>query len=133
MRPQLAPSVGNSSNKSHRRYARAWVDPIPSDLPFLEALVVPNHSIGLSEFIFMSSNPANHSIKDQFLHWSQGWRRSKRNGPDRWPNYANMKTNYCRRMNACEPVWKLTGVKTSEGLSILHPQLSRIRVKSPSS
>ena len=36
-------------------------------------------------------------------------------------------------MNACELVWKLTGVKTREGLSILHPQLSRIRVKSPSS
>ena len=36
-------------------------------------------------------------------------------------------------MNACEPVWRQTGVKTCEGLSILHPQLSQIRVKSPSS
>ena len=36
-------------------------------------------------------------------------------------------------MNACEPVWRLTGVKTREGLSILHPQLGQIRVKSPSS
>ena len=36
-------------------------------------------------------------------------------------------------MNACEPVWRLTGVKTRKGLSILHPQLSQIRVKIPSS
>ena len=53
--------------------------------------------------------------------------------PDIWPNYASTQTVCSRRINAYEPVWTLTGVKTRGGLSILHPQLSRIRVKSPSS
>ena len=47
------------SKKSHRRYARAWVHPIPSDLPFPEALVIPYHSTEPSEFIAMSRNPVN--------------------------------------------------------------------------
>ena len=59
------------SKKSHRRYARACVHPIPSDLPFPEALVVPDHSTRPLEFIALSSNPANQPIKDQFLHWGQ--------------------------------------------------------------
>ena len=60
-----------SIKKSHRRYARAWVYPIPSDLPFPEALVIPNHSTEPLEFIVMSSNPANQPIEDQFLRWRQ--------------------------------------------------------------
>ena len=59
------------SKKSHRRYARAWVHPIPSDLPFIKALVIPDHSTEPSEFIVISSNPANQPIEDQFLRWRQ--------------------------------------------------------------
>ena len=58
-------------NKSQRRYARAWVHLIPSDLFLPESLVVPGHPTGLSEVITMSSNPANQPIKDQFLRWHQ--------------------------------------------------------------
>ena len=50
---------------------RAWVQSIPSDLPFLESLVVPDHSTESSEFIAMSSNPVNQPIEDQFLRWRQ--------------------------------------------------------------
>ena len=50
---------------------RAWVHPMPSDLPFLEALVVPNHSTVPLKFIAMSSNPANQPIEDQVLRWRQ--------------------------------------------------------------
>ena len=121
------------SKKSHRRYAKAWVHPIPSDLPFAKALVIPDHSIEPSKFIAMSSNPVNQHIEDQFLPGAKRWKRSKRSRPDRWPNYTNTRTTYSRRMNACELVWRLIGVKTREGLSILHPQLLQIRVKSPSS
>ena len=53
--------------------------------------------------------------------------------PDRWPNYANTQTACRRRINACKPVWRLTRVKNRDGLSILDPQLSQIRIKSPSS
>ena len=60
-----------ASKKSHRRYARACVHPILSDLPFPEALVVPDHSTESSEFIAISSNPANQPIEDQFLYWCQ--------------------------------------------------------------
>ena len=59
------------SRKSQRRYARAWVHPLPSDLPLPEVLVVPAHPTRQSEFIAMSSNPANPPIEDQFLRWRQ--------------------------------------------------------------
>ena len=59
------------SRKSQRRYARAWVHPLPSNLPVPEVLVVPVHPNEPSEFIVMSSNPANPPIKDQFLRWCQ--------------------------------------------------------------
>ena len=45
--------------------------PIQSDFPFPEALVVPDHSIGPSDFIAMSNNLANQPIKDRFLYWRQ--------------------------------------------------------------
>ena len=61
----------HQAKKSHRRYARAWVHPIPSDLPFPEALVIPDHSTEPSKFIAMSSNPANQPIEYQFLRWRQ--------------------------------------------------------------
>ena len=53
--------------KSQRRYTRAWVHPLPSDLSSPESLVVPDHPTGSLEFITMSSNPANQLIEDQFL------------------------------------------------------------------
>ena len=56
------------SRKSQRRYARAWIHPLPSDLPLPEVLVVPINPTGPSKFIAMSTNPANHPIEDQFLH-----------------------------------------------------------------
>ena len=59
------------TKKSQRRYARAWVHPLPSDLSFPESLVVPGHPTGPSEVITMSSNPANQPIEDQFLRWHQ--------------------------------------------------------------
>ena len=48
------------------------VHPLPSDLPLPEVLVVPIHPTGPSEFIAMSSNPANQPIEDQFLRWRSG-------------------------------------------------------------
>ena len=59
------------SKKSLRRYARAWVHPLPSDLSLPESLVVPGHPTRSSEVITMSSNPANQPIEDQFLRWRQ--------------------------------------------------------------
>ena len=59
------------SKKSQRRYARAWVHPLPGDLLISEALAIPEHTIGLSEHITMSSNPINPPIEDQFLRWRQ--------------------------------------------------------------
>ena len=59
------------SKKSQRRYARAWVHLLPSDLSLLESLVVPDHPTRPLEFITMSSNPVNHPIEDQFLRWRQ--------------------------------------------------------------
>ena len=59
------------SKKSQRRYARAWVHPLPGDLPISKALAIPKHPIGLSEFNAMTSNPANLAPKDQFLLWRQ--------------------------------------------------------------
>ena len=50
---------------------RAWVHPLPSDLPLPKVLVVPVYPAGPSEFISMSSNPANQPIEDQFLRWRQ--------------------------------------------------------------
>ena len=47
------------NRKSQKRYARAWVHPLPSDLSLPEVLVVSVHPTGLSEFIVMSSNPVN--------------------------------------------------------------------------
>ena len=59
------------SKKSQRRYARAWLHPLPGDLPISEALAVLEHPTGPSELIAMSSNPANPPIEDQFLRWRQ--------------------------------------------------------------
>ena len=59
------------NKKSQRRYARAWVHPLPGDLPLHEVLVVPAHPIGPPESVTMSSNPANQPIEDPFLRWRQ--------------------------------------------------------------
>ena len=59
------------SRKSQRRYARAWVHPLPSDLPLHEVLVVPAHPTGPSKFVTMSSNPVNQPIEDSFLRRRQ--------------------------------------------------------------
>ena len=59
------------SKKSQRRYARAWVHPLPGDLPISEALAILEHPTGPSELTVMSSNPTNHPPEDQFLLWRQ--------------------------------------------------------------
>ena len=59
------------SKKSQRRYARAWVHPIPGYLPISEALTILEHPTGPSELIAMTSNPVNPPIEDQFLRWRQ--------------------------------------------------------------
>ena len=59
------------SKKSQRRYARAWVHPLPGDLPISKALVIPKHPTGPSEFNAMTSNPANLAPEDQSLLWHQ--------------------------------------------------------------
>ena len=60
-----------TSKKSQRRYARAWVHPLPGALPIYKVLVVPKHPTGPSEFSNMTSNPANLAPEDQFLLWRQ--------------------------------------------------------------
>ena len=60
-----------SSKKSQRRYARAWVHPLPGDFPISEALAILEHPTRPSEPIAMSNNPVNPPIEDQFLHWRQ--------------------------------------------------------------
>ena len=59
------------SKKAHQRFARAWLHPLSSDLPSLEALLVPNQQTGPSDFVIMTSNLTNQSIEDQFLYWRQ--------------------------------------------------------------
>ena len=59
------------SKKSQRRYARAWVHPLPGDPPICKALTIPKHPIGPSEFSTMTRNPANLAPEDQFLLWRQ--------------------------------------------------------------
>ena len=59
------------SKKSQRRYARAWVHLLPSDLLLHEVLVVPAHPTGSSESVTMSSNLANQPIENLFLRWRQ--------------------------------------------------------------
>ena len=59
------------SRKAQRRYVRAWVHPLPSNLPICKALAIPKHPPRPSEFITMTSNPANLAPEDQFLLWRQ--------------------------------------------------------------
>ena len=58
------------SKKSQRRFARAWVHPLPGDIPISEALAIPKHPIEPSEFTAITSNVANQP-EDQFLLWRQ--------------------------------------------------------------
>ena len=59
------------SKKAQRWYARAWVHPLPGNLPIYKALAIPKHPLGPSEFTTMTSNPANLAPEDQFLLWRQ--------------------------------------------------------------
>ena len=59
------------SKKSQRRYARAWVHPLPGDLSIYKALVIPKHPTGPSEFNATTSNPGNLAPEDQSLLWRQ--------------------------------------------------------------
>ena len=57
------------SNKSQRRYARAWVHPLLSDLPISKDSAIPKHPAMSSEFTAMTTNPANLTSEDQLLPW----------------------------------------------------------------
>ena len=59
------------SKKSHRRYARASVHPLPGDLQISEALAILKHPTGPLKLTAMSSNPVNPPIEDLFLRWRQ--------------------------------------------------------------
>ena len=59
------------SKKTHRRFMRAWLHPLSSDRLSPEALVVPDQPIRPLDSSVMTSNPANSSLEDQFLHWRQ--------------------------------------------------------------
>ena len=59
------------SKKAHQRFARAWLHPFSNGFPSPKALVVPDHSTGLSGFVTMTKNPVNQSLEDQFLRWRQ--------------------------------------------------------------
>ena len=59
------------SKKSQRRYARAWVHPLPGDPPTCKALAIPKHPFRPSEFSTMTSNLVNPAPEDQFLLWRQ--------------------------------------------------------------
>ena len=92
------------SRKSQRRYARAWVHPLPSDLPLHEVLVVPAHPTGPSESVTMSSNLANQPIEDPFLHWSKEMEAKQADQVRQMAkNCVNMQTIYNRRTSAYGP------------------------------
>ena len=59
------------SKKSQRRYARAWIHPLPGDPPICKALAIPKHPAGSSESITMTRNPTNLAPENQFLLWRQ--------------------------------------------------------------
>ena len=59
------------SKKSQRRYARAWIHPLPGITPICKALAVPEHPARPSKFNTMTRNPTNLALEDQFLLWLQ--------------------------------------------------------------
>ena len=59
------------SKKSQKWYARAWVHPLLGDLPISKDSVIPKHTAVPSEFIVMTTNPANLTPEDQLLPWRQ--------------------------------------------------------------
>ena len=59
------------SKKAHRRFARAWLHPLSSGRLAPEALVVPDQPTRPSDYIIMTGNPANQTLKDPFLCWCQ--------------------------------------------------------------
>ena len=85
------------SKKSQRRYARAWVHPLPGVLPISKALATPNHSNKSPEST-MSSNPKNESPKDQFLSWRQD-KEAKQEEQARLMAELHEQTNHLREEN----------------------------------
>ena len=70
----------------------------------------------------MSSNPANQPIEDQFLRWRQEMEAKQE-------EQAKQMAELREHANLLQ----MEAKQEEQALSILHPQLSQIRVKSPSS
>ena len=86
------------SKKTQRRYARAWVHPLPGDLLISKALAIPKNPIGSSEFNTMTSNPANLAHEDQFLLWRKDM-KVKQEEQDRQMAELNEQTNWLLEEN----------------------------------
>ena len=103
------------SKKYQRRYARAWVHPLPSDLSLPESMVVPGHPTGLPEVITMSSNPTNQPIEDQFLCRRQEM-EAKQEEQARQMAELREHANFLQQENEC--LWahlETNGVKNPQG------------------
>ena len=109
------------SKNSQRRYAGAWIHPLPSDLSFPESLVFPDHPIEPLDFITMSSNPTNHPIEDQFLRWRQEMEAKQEEQAKQMAELREHETIYNRRTSAYGPAWRPTGSKTRKALPSVNP------------
>ena len=123
--------MGDYNWHCHRRFARAWLHPFSSDLPIPEALVVPNHSIELSNFVIMTSNPVNQSLEDQFLRWRQDI-EAKQEEQARHMAKLQIRADHLQQENDCLRA-RLEGerIKNARGSSHPAPLVKQNKGKEP--